>query len=315
MDRQTKTAMRAGATAVGAAAGMMLLASTGQTPSGFVPASFGGPLGIFDRSATADTGDVLAIGDGKIDAKDLATLLETTGPAPVPAGPMQAAASTPAANAAELALLPPVIEPASAPISKKSLDLKPVLDGQGRVDCSKAVRCDVDPTTNTTTVTFSDGIVAVVTKINDLTLVAYKTLGDVVDGLLPNGLPSLPAAATPAVIAAPPAPTPAPSPSVPTPARTRTATESTGPVAPSTPAAPGLSASDVRPTLTISKPPIDFDAPRSGGGSGSTAPKSPDGALDTVRKAWGSVVDSVTDAVKSLGPGGATSKPNNAPAE
>lgn len=324
MERQMKPTARAGAMAVSAAVALMLLASTGQTPSGFVPAALGGPLGLFDGPADS-MGDVLSIGDGAVDANDLATLLKTTGPSAVPAGPLQVASPPTAANAAELALLPPAIESASAPTSKQSLDLKPVLDGQGKVDCSKAVSCVVDPSTNTTTVTFSDGVVAVVQKINDLTLVAYKTLGDVFEGILPQSLPALPAAVVPApVISAGPATVPnlAPAPQLSARPDTQSAntntksepTVETGPVAPSAPAAPDLSASDVRPTLTISKPPVDFDAPTTGGGSGGgNTPGSPDGALDAVKGAVGSVVDAVSDAVKSLGPGAAVSE--NGPAD
>ena len=330
MERQMKPTARAGAMAVSAAVALMLLASTGQTPSGFVPAALGGPLGLFDGPADS-MGDVLSIGDGAVDANDLATLLKTTGPSAVPAGPLQVASPPTAANAAELALLPPAIESASAPTSKQSLDLKPVLDGQGKVDCSKAVSCVVDPSTNTTTVTFSDGVVAVVQKINDLTLVAYKTLGDVFEGIIPQGLPALPAAVVPApAISAGPATVPdlQPAPSLSARPNTQSPgtgspntksepTVETGPVAPSAPAAPDLSASDVRPTLTISKPPVDFDAPTTGGGSGGgNTPGSPDGALDAVKGAVGSVVDAVTDAVKSLGPGAAISEsgPTGAPA-
>lgn len=312
MERRIKPVARASATAMVAATGLLLLASTGQTPSGFVPAALGGPLGLFDGRADGMS-DVLSIGDGAVDANDLATLLKTTGPSAAPAGPLQTPTAPTAANAAELALLPPVIEPTGALTSKQSLDLKPVLDGQGRVDCSKAVSCVVDPSTNTTTVTFSDGVVAVVQKINDLTLVAYKTLGDVFEGLLPQGVPALPAAVVPApVISAGPATVPnlAPAPNL----SARPDTNSgpsveTGPAAPSAPAAPDLSASDVRPTLTISKPPVDFDAPTSGGGSGGGSAGSPGGALDAVKGAVGSVVDAVSDAVKSLGPGAATNEP------
>ena len=335
MERRIKPVARASATAMVAATGLMLLASTGQTPSGFVPAALGGPLGLFEGPADSMS-DVLSIGDGTVDANELAALLKTTGPSAAPAGPLQAAPPMTAANAAALALLPPAIEPASASTSKQSLDLKPVLDGEGRVDCSKAVSCVVDPSTNTTTVTFADGVVAVVQKINDLTLVAYKTLGDVIEGIIPQGLPALPAAVVPApVISAGPTTVPDLKPAPTLSARPNTLSPTTlsptnksepsveaGPVAPSAPTAPDLSASDVRPTLTISKPPVDFDAPTTGGGSGGgNTPGSPDGALDAVKGAVGSVVDAVTDAVQSIGPGAAISesgpadKPADKPAE
>jgi hypothetical protein len=324
MERRITPLARAGVTAVVAATGLMMLASTGQTPSGFVPAALGGPLGLFDGPADSMS-DVLSIGDGAVDANDLAALLKTTGPSAVPAGPLQAASPPTAANAAALALLPPAIEPASAPTAKQSLDLKPVLDGQGQVDCSKAISCVVDPSTNTTTVTFADGVVAVVQKINDLTLVAYKTLGDVFEGIIPQGLPALPAAVvpTPAISAGPatvpdlqPAPTLSARPNTQSPDTKSEPTVETGPVAPSAPSAPDLSASDVRPTLTISKPPVDFDAPSTGGGSDDDTPGSPGGALDTVKGAVDSVVDAVSDAVKSIAPGAAVNEsgPADSPA-
>lgn len=309
-DRHIHPAARAGVTAVVAAAGLLGLASTGQTPSGFVPAAFGGPLGLFDVPAADSMRDVLAIGDGTVDANELAALLKTAGPSAVPAGPVQAAiAAMP--GAADLAVLPPPVEPVSAATSKQSLDLKPVFDSNGEVDCSKAVSCQVDPATNTTTVTFSDGVVAVVQKINDLTLVAYKTLGDIVGGLLPKGIPALPAAAIPPpVIAAAPAVDLTPTAAL-APKTSDAPSVAAGPLAPSPPAAPDITASDVRPTLTVSKPPEDFD-PKPGSGAGGTVPSVPNlpkipapelpSALDAVKGAVGSVVGAVTDAVKSLGP-------------
>lgn len=311
MDRRVGPAARAGAMAVACATGLMLLASTGQTPTGFVPAAFGGPLGLFDVPAAEGTGDVLSIGDGSVDANELASLLKTVGPSAAPAGPLQASGVGP--SAADLALLPPPVEPASAPTSKQSMNLRPVLDNQGRVDCSKAVSCEVDPATNTTTVTFSDGVVAVVQKINDLTLVAYKTLGDVIGDLLPQGLPALPAAVVPTpVIAAAPATAPAvdPTPKLAARPQAKEPSVTAGPVAPTAPAAPDISASDIRPTLTISKPPQDFSPSTTpGGGSDGKIPTTTGGTLDAVKGAVGSVVDAVTDAVKSLGPGAATTEP------
>ena len=324
MDRHVTPKVRAGALTVAAATGLMMLASTGQTPSGFVPAAFGGPLGLFEAPALDGMTDVLAIGDGTVDANDLAALLETTGPSTTPAGPMQAAALTPA-TAAELALLPPAIEPNSAPVAKESLNLKPVLDSRGQVDCSKAVSCVVDPATNTTTVTFADGVVAVVQKINDLTLVAYKTLSDVFEGLLPEGVPALPAAAVPPPVVSAAAPEVS-APKIAARPQPQESSVSAGPVAPSAPAVvPDLSASDVRPTLTISRPPVDFDLPE-GGSKDDDAPDPASDAVDAVKGAVQGAVDSVvgavTDAVKSIGPGasitetgGAGSAPSKPAAE
>ena len=72
MDRRIGQALRAGAAAVGVSAGFMVLATTAQTPDGFVHASLGGPLELFAGAPT----DVLAIGDGSNDASELAALLK-----------------------------------------------------------------------------------------------------------------------------------------------------------------------------------------------------------------------------------------------
>lgn len=322
MIRYVRPAARVGATAVVAATGLMGLASTGQTPSGFVPASFGGPLGLFDSSAVTAMSDVVTIGDGPSDAKELATLLETAGPVTSsPSTPLQAT-FTPGAlpNTAELSVVPaPGV--ASATTHDQSLSLKPVLDGQGRVDCSKAISCKTDPKTNITTVTYPDGVVAFVQQINELTLVAYKAVGEAIqDGLgalLPKGLGPMPAAAQaptvvpPSVVAAPPKPKPIEAPTLDARPETRpeAAPVAAGPVAPSAPAAPDISASTVRPQLTISDPPSDFDADKPGNDKVGTAGPKPGGTLGVVKDAVDSVVDAVTGAVgKAIGPGAVTQK-------
>lgn len=312
--------LRAGAMTVAAATGLLALASTGQTPSGFVPAALGGPLGVFQVPAEASMAGVMAIGDGTADAGELADLLKTIGPSTVPTGPQTPdvlAAGNSALSAAALAPTAQSAEVVGAPTSKQSLSLKPVLDGNGRVNCSEAISCETDPTTNITTVTYSDGVVAIVQRINDLTLVAYKTVGDVISGsidaLLPRATSALPAAAVPpkpVLAPAPPVVASPPTPQVPdiVVAKPQAPSVSAGPVAPSAPAGvPDLSAADVRPQLTISKPPSDFDAPATGGSS--DAPKLPSGTLNTVKDAVGSVVDAVTDAVKAIGPSASTQEP------
>lgn len=313
--RYVRPAARAGATAVVAATGLMALASTGQTPSGFVPASLGGPLGLFDSSAATAMNDVVIIGDGPTDAKELATLLETAGPiTSTPSAPLQATfAPGTLPNTAELSVAPaPGV--ASAPSHDQSLSLKPVLDGQGRVDCSKAVSCKTDPQTNITTVTYPDGVVAFVQQINDLTLVAYKAVGEVIsDGLgalLPKPPAPLPAAAQaptppPVIAAAPVSPAPVETPVLD--ARSDSAPVSAGPVAPTAPAAPDFTASTVRPQLTISNPPSDFNPGRPGPDDAGTA--KPGGPVGAVKDAVGSVVDAVAGAVgKVIGPGAVTEK-------
>ena len=317
MNRYVRPATRAGATAVVAATGLMVLASTGQTPSGFVPAGFGGPLGLFDSSASTAMNDVVTIGDGPTDAKELAALLEAAGPITnTPSAPVQATFAPGALpNTAELSVTPaPGVESATA--HDQSLSLKPVLDNQGRVDCSKAVSCKTDPATNITTVTYPDGVVAFVQQINDLTLVAYKAVGEVIqDGLgalLPKGLGPLPAAAKPpapppVVVAAPAKPDPVAAPTLD--ARPEAAPVVAGPVAPSAPAAPDISASTIRPQLTISDPPSDFDPSRTGSDGGGTVGPKPGGTLGAVKDAVGSVVDAVAGAVgKAIGPGAVTEK-------
>ena len=317
MNRYVRPAARAGATAVAAATGLMVLASTGQTPSGFVPAGLGGPLGLFDSSAATAMNDVVTIGDGPTDAKELAALLEAAGPITnTPSAPVQATFAPGALpNTAELSVTsaPGV---ASATSHDQSLSLKPVLDKQGRVDCSKAVSCKTDPATNITTVTYPDGVVAFVQQINDLTLVAYKAVGEVIqDGLgalLPKGLGPLPAAAQaptppPVVAAAPAKPDPVASPSLD--ARPETAPVVAGPVAPSAPSAPDISASTVRPQLTISNPPLDFEPGRPGPDDAGTVGPKPGGTLGAVKDAFGSVVDAVGGAIgKAIGPGAVTEK-------
>lgn len=321
MNPYVRPAVRAGATAVAAATGFMVLASTGQTPAGFVPASFGGPLGLFDASAVTAMTDVVSIGGGPADAKELATLLKAAGPLNGSASAPVQATFTPGAvpNTAELSVLPST-GAASAPTSKQSTTLKPVLDGQGKVDCSKALSCQTDPATHVTTVTYPDGVVAVVQQINDMTLVAYKTVGeaiqDGIEALLP--LPKSPVPLPAEVRAAAPAPVPvvaAPAPQTavdPTPqidARPEPSQVATGPVAPSAPTAPDISAATVRPQLTITNPPLDYGTDKTG--SGGKAGQLPTGTLDAVKDAVGSVVDAVTGAVgKAIGPSEVTSTTN-----
>lgn len=316
MNSYVRPALRAGATAVAAATGFMVLASTGQTPSGFVPASFGGPLGLFDSSAVNAMADVVTIGDGPADANELATLLKTAGPiTPATSAPLQAT-FTPGAvpNTAELSV-GPATGSASAPTSKQSQPLKAVLDGQGKVDCSKALSCQTDPATNVTTVTYPDGVVAIVQRINDMTLVAYKTVGaaiqDGIESLLPLPKPIVPqpAAAQPPVpvVVATPAPPTAVDPTPKIDLTPEPPAVEAGPVAPSAPAAPDISAATVRPQLTITNPPSDFGSDNSGS-SGGPANSVPSGTLDAVKDAVGTVVDAVTGAVgKAIGPSAVTS--------
>lgn len=297
MNPFVRPATRAGATAVAVAAGLMVLASTGQSTSGFVPASFGGPLGLFNSSAADSLADVISIGDGPADASELASLLQTAGPITS----NTAATFTPGAvpNTAALSLAP--TGPASATTHKQSLTRTPVLDSQGRVDCSTAVSCQTDPATHITTVTYPDGVVAIVQQINDMTLVAYKTVGaaiqNTIEAILPMPkasapLPAAVEAPTPDAVLAAPAPQPIADPTPANVATPEAVSVAAGPVAPSAPAAPDISASTVRPRLTITNPPLDFGADKAG-----TTNKATNGALGVVKDAFGTVVDAVAGAV------------------
>jgi hypothetical protein len=163
MSRLTNHATRAGVSAVGVAVGLMVLASTAQTPDGFTQASFDGPLSIFGNSAPEHQGDLLAIGDGTGDARELAAILNGPMPAANGSSPLPGALAAGAGlNSAEISAAPTAEALAGAATSKQSLGLatKSVVDAQGRVDCTGSVSCLTDPATNITTVTYPDGIVA-----------------------------------------------------------------------------------------------------------------------------------------------------------
>lgn len=314
--------LRSGATAVAAATGLTLLAYTGQTTDGFVHTNFTGPLSVFGGSAQLPN-DVVAIGDGVADASELSTLLKTVTPqgAGAPNAPVTIR-STVAPSSAGPGITYPVVDPAAAaPTVKQSgqLPQNQVIDSQGKANCSAALSCVTDPVTNTTTMTFADGIVAVVQKVNDMTLVAYKSVGDALKGAVDAlGLPGDSLPTTFAALAPPTIPIPAPvintpaplaAASVSKPASTTStpdpapATDVTSaPTAGPTPAAtPDLSASAVRPRVTVSRAPQEFGTPKPGNPTAtSTSPVNPNGAMNAVTSA----VDSVVNAVKSaLTPG------------
>jgi hypothetical protein len=271
----------------------MILASTSQTPDGFTQASFNGPLSIFSNSQDESQGDVLAIGDGAADTSELAAILNS--PLPVGTGnsPYQLAFEAGVGpNSLEAGAIPTTAPTLSAPTAKKSLSLpaKPVIDSQGRVDCTGSVSCLTDPDTHVTTVTYPDGVVALVEQINDMTVVAYKTVTETlktqVQALLPNpnllgtsaASAPLPAASTPALQAA------ADSVVDPGPARVGTQSE--------------ISASTVRPRIAVTQSPQDLLRGSSGqsGQTGSiTIPAvKPTSPFDVVKDAIDSVVKAVT---------------------
>ncbi len=347
MHRRGKDGLRAGVTAVGVAAGLMALASTVQTPDGFVRASLGGPLSPFGNTESAS--DVLNIGDGATDPAELAALLKgpvTSTPAGAPESPFRAAFE---AGGIPNAVIPnvdpspdpavnlpateqrPISGPTSGPIPAPPAAPKSVVDAEGRVDCTGSVSCETDPITKVTTVTYPDGVVAIVQKINDLTVVAYKTLTEHLPPSIQTLLPPVPSQAPPALAAqaAPalaPVPAPAPLPDTPpllappTQAVTAEPPIEAGPPAPE--AVDGLEgledpdqSTSRGPRVNVTRPPMDF-SPDAGQG-GSSRPGRPGTefpVLDKVRDALGSVVDTVRDGVgKAIG-SGASGKATTSPA-
>jgi hypothetical protein len=287
MSRLTNHTVRAGVSAVGVAATLMALASTAQSPDGFTQASFGGPLNILsDLSPQSD----VAAGDGAAETSDLSAILNGPLPQASPASPFREAYEAGAGPLAVGAV--PATDPAAgAPTVKQSLGLppKPVVDAMGRVDCTGAVSCKTDPNTHVTTVTYPDGAVALVQQVNDMTVVAYKTLAET----LQDGVRLiLPGVQFPGAVSAA-APLPAAPPSVVEAPATQTAapTVDLGP-------APGISASTVRPRGGVTRTPQNPANPISGGPSipgGITLPAvKPTGPVDVVKDVINSVVKAVT---------------------
>ncbi|MFM9033808.1 MAG: hypothetical protein ACKOQ4_05915 [Mycobacterium sp.] len=318
MHRRMKDGARAVATAVGVAAGFMALASTAQTPDGFVHASFGGPLDVFAKTPS----DVLAIGDGASDPTELATLLKGPGPATGAAPPTSyrvavEAGSTPGTTTISVF---PTTDPSTgmtaAPATKVAgmIPAKPVVDSQGRVDCTGSVSCKTDPVTNVTTVTYPDGVVAIVQKVNDLTVVAYKTLTEALPAELRTLMPPVPTlSAAPTVPSVAPVDVPAttapvllpPSPEVVAPAI------DPGPPAPETAA---LDPDDMPsvPKVSVTKTPLDFGSDQ-GPAENVPAPSGPANLPGKVKDALGSVVKSVTDAVGKVVSPGASGRDTTTP--
>ncbi|WP_142389884.1 hypothetical protein [Mycobacterium sp. shizuoka-1] len=151
------------------------------------------------------------------------------------------------------------------------------VDPSGGVNCTGATICHTDPRTHTTTLTYPDGVVAVVERINDLAVVAYRSLGAAVLGHL-DPLPPAEPAPEPASVPASPAPDPAP------------ADEPAG--------APAAPAASVGPRLNVMRPAPDFTPGRP------AAPSSSGGAkpalADTTEKFVTNVLTQVSDTVNRL---------------
>ncbi len=291
----------------------MLLATTGQTTDGFVHANFGSPLSVFGVSPADSQAGVIAIGDGSSDATELATLLNTAATATASAkpGPLRVTFQTGSGpNASELRVFP-TTSPAAAQISDQALALpnKPVVDAQGRIDCSGSVSCLTDPTTNITTVTYPDGIVALVQKINDTTVVAYKTVTSALPSQLQNLFPPISAPAplpAAAVSAAAPSDPPAAAPALEAPAT----------VDPAVAPIPDISAATIRPRLTVTSPPSDYTPGKTGTVSGNPLqiPPSVTNPVDVVKDAVSSVVNAIGGVVNNaINPGNHSGSRTKAP--
>ena len=288
----------------------MALATTSQTPDGYIHASFNGPLDIFSTSSS----DVLAIGDSSTDPSELAALLK--GPnnptTETPDSPIRAAFEAGATPTLTTPTIMPFADPTAAPAIKDSavIPVKPVVvDAQGRVDCSGSVSCKTDPVTKVTTVTYPDGVVAVVQQINDLTVVAYKTLTESLPAEIQGLLPPPPVLAPPQTSAAPaparPTGTAAATPS----SQLAAPTFDPGPQAPSS-ITPGPS--DNSPKVNVIKPPVDFSSD-STSTQPSPNPVKPPTGLGKVKDAIGSVVNAVTGAIGKVVSPGAAGKPDATP--
>ncbi len=304
MSRLPNHAMRSGALAVGVAAGLMVLASTTQSPDGFVTSAFRGPLEALGGSAPAEEADLLAIGAGSSDIGEIAAIMNPGVSNPgVPQGLTDP--SVQAAYDAGMGLgAAPVGDAAlAAPAYKQSLELPrvPVVDAQGQIDCTGSVSCLTDPVTKVTTVTYPDGVVALVQQVNDMTVVAYKTLTEA----LPAPFKALmPPAFTP-TFAPPGGPAPLPAASVPavqTPAP-QTGAPSLDATPPSSAKLPEINASTVRPRVGVTKPSRDLGPGQNESASGPGAVKNPavkipavkpTSPFDVVKDAIGSVVGAVT---------------------
>lgn len=242
----------------------------------------GGPVGLYGATRADSDTDVISIGNGPDAAPQLAELLESTVP---PTGvfgvnyEFDARAKTQVLN---------VFTDAEA-LSRRNA--KKSVDDAGDVDCTGAISCRTDPRTQITTVTYPDGVIAMIERINDLTLVAYHSLGS---GVLGRPAPA-------------PSPTPQAGPSSPASADPAPATAAPAPAAPPAPPAPSASApaapaADTGPRLNVVRPAPDFTPGRSTSTGTSTSQVKP-GLPEAVESLTGTVTDMlnrVSDTVKKV---------------
>lgn len=247
---------------------------------GFLYANYlGGPVGLYGALQPDTDNAVLPIDNGADDTSTITEIMESTDPS----GNVfhinyefDAHAQTQIIN---------VFTDANALTNH---DSKPSVDKSGGVDCTGTTSCKTDPRTQITTLTYPDGVVAIVERINNITLVAYKTLGSAVRGVLGPARSAAPAP-TAAPQSDPSVPsTPAP-PTEPAPPTASTPTPASAPAAP---------AASTGPRLNVVRPAPDFTPGRS---SGPTATSDAGPSLSQkADKFVNDVLSTVSDTVNHL---------------
>lgn len=152
--------------------------------------SLGGPVGVYGSFLTKDEDDLISVA-GPEGAAQLTLLLNssahrTAGDGTTALTPANVASefySTPNSNVLNVFADPATM---NDHLSRQNSEResRPTIDEHGDVDCAGALTCNTDPSTNSTTVTYPDGVVAVVQKVNNLTVVAYNAIRDVTLGTL-----------------------------------------------------------------------------------------------------------------------------------
>lgn len=178
----------------------------------------GGPMGVYGSFLTKDDEPDLISAGGPEGAAQLTALLNSTTEHPkgdtAPLTPSAVASES--YSTANSHVLNVFADPATMNdhLSQQNSQAgsRPTIDDQGEVDCAGALICRTDPSTQATTVTYPDGVVAVVQKVNDLTVVAYNAIRDRTLGALERLRPptdieaSAPFGPAPAGVGASPAP-------------------------------------------------------------------------------------------------------------
>jgi hypothetical protein len=289
----TRSTLRGGAAALSLATATMVLAAT--QPQALSTPLIGLTALVLHSTATDPTGDamveifdykalqtdadsgVLAIGGGSDDAATLAELLDPTDQSNNVFHinyEFDASAKVQVLN---------VFTDSNA-LAKH--DSKPSVDQSGGVNCTGATICHTDPRTQITTVTYPDGVVAVVERINDIAVVAYKTLGAAVLGHLDTSRGDAPASAT---VPQSTAPAPASAPGDPAPATDPASAPADPPAAP---------AASTGPRLNVVRPAPDFTPGRSE--ASTTSPGAKLDLSDTTDKFVNDVLTRVSDTMNHV---------------